>query len=82
MKRHNIIFLKNIKFFRQLIYYSHTATNIAITISTMIPFIVKTACSSKNDFCGLIVDFAENHTGMDVECEFLKDVSGDYGNGD
>ena len=47
----------------------------------MIPFIVKNVCFSKNDFCGLIVDFAENHKGMDVDCEFLKDVIGDYGNG-
>ena len=31
-------------------------------------------------FCGLIVDFAENHKGMDVDCEFLKTVIGDYGN--
>ena len=32
----------------------------------------------KNDFCGLIVDFSENHKGMDVDCEFLKNVIGDF----
>lgn len=35
----------------------------------------------KNDFCGLIVDFAENYKGMDIDFKFLKKVIGEYKDG-
>ena len=36
---------------------------------------------SQKRFCGLIVDFAENYKGMDIDFKFLKKVIGEYKDG-